>query len=202
MSDLIIIGGGGHAKVIIDIAKQNGYNVLGFLDDDIKVCELLGYKRLGSISDCVNYSSEVSFFIAIGNNKIRKEIFSKYSLNYATLIHPSAIIGPSVSIGEGTVVMAGVVINASAKIGKHSIVNTACVVEHDVVIGDFTMLAPHSTVCGFTKIGSDCWIGAGVTVNNVIKICDGVTIGSGGVVIKDIEKAGTYAGVPARRMSK
>lgn len=202
MSDLIIIGGGGHAKVIIDIAKQNGCNIVGFLDDDIKVSELLGYKRLGSISDCVNYGSEVSFFIAIGNNKIRKEIFSKYSLNYATLIHPSAIIGPSVSIGEGTVVMAGVVINASAKIGKQSIVNTACVVEHDVVIGDFTMLAPHSTVCGFTQIGNNCWLGAGATVNNVIKICDAVTVGSGSVVVKDITESGTYLGIPARSVTK
>ena len=98
--------------------------------------------------------------------------------------------------------MAGVIINACAKIGVQSIVNTACVVEHDVVIGDFTMLAPHSTVCGFTKIGNNCWVGAGATINNVIKICDDVMLGSGSVVIKDIDESGTYVGVPAGRISK
>jgi UDP-3-O-[3-hydroxymyristoyl] glucosamine N-acyltransferase len=94
--------------------------------------------------------------------------------------------------------MAGAVINASAKIGVQSIINTACVVEHDVVIGDFTMLAPHSTVCGFTKIGNNCWVGAGATINNVIKICDDCIIGAGTVIIENIEIAGTYVGVPAK----
>lgn len=200
MRNLIIIGGGGHAKVVADIAIQTGYNVLGFLDDNSDVCELLGFSRLGNIADCVNYGKEVVFVIAIGNNKIREAIFSKYDLNYVTLIHPTAIIGPEVSVGAGTVVMAGAVINASAKIGAQSIINTACVVEHDVVIGDFTMLAPHSTVCGFTKIGNNCWVGAGATINNVIKICDDVMLGSGSVVIKDIDESGTYAGVPVRRL--
>ncbi len=200
MRNLIIIGGGGHAKVVADIAVQTGYNVLGFLDDNSDVCELLGFKRLGNIADCVKYGKEVAFVIAIGNNKIRKEIFSKYDLNYITLIHPTAIIGPQVSVGTGTVVMAGVIINACAKIGVQSIVNTACVVEHDVVIGDFTMLAPHSTVCGFTKIGNNCWVGAGATINNVMKICDDCIIGAGATVIRSIEKAGTYVGVPAEKI--
>lgn len=200
MRNLIIIGGGGHAKVVADIAIQTGYNVLGFLDDNSDVCELLGFSRLGNIADCVNYGKEVVFVIAIGNNKIRKEIFSKYDLNYVTLIHPTAIIGPQVSVGAGTVVMAGAVINASAKIGVQSIINTACVVEHDVVIGDFTMLAPHSTVCGFTKIGNNCWVGAGATINNVIKICDDCIIGAGATVIRSIEKAGTYVGTPATKV--
>lgn len=200
MSDLIIIGGGGHAKVIIDMAIKCNNNILGFLDDDKSVSEIFGYKRLGNISDCVKYSDKTKFIIAIGNNMIRKNIFEKYKLNFVTLIHPNAVIGLDVTIGEGTVVMAGATINASAKIGKQSIINTSCVVEHDVVVGDFTMLAPHSTVCGFSKIGNNCWLGAGATVNNVLKICDDVTIGSGGVVVKNIGEPGKYAGIPVSKI--
>lgn len=200
MSDLIIIGGGGHAKVVIDAALKCGHNILGFLDDNINITEILGYRRLGGISDCTSFSNKAQFVIAIGNNKLRREIFEKYNLSYATIIHPSTVIGNDVVIGDGTVIMAGAVINASARVGKHSIINTSCVVEHDVVIGDFTMLAPHSTVCGFSKIGSNCWLGAGATVNNVLTICDDVTIGSGSVAISDIKEASTYIGVPAKKI--
>ena len=199
MSDLIIIGGGGHAKVLADLAMSTGHNVIGFLDDNEKVAEMLGLKRIGTVADCEKYADKARFVIGIGNNKTRKEIFEKYDLEYVTLIHPSAIISKTVKVGEGTVVLAGAIINADAKIGKQSIINTGAVVEHDCVIGEFTMVAPRATVCGFTKVGNSCWLGAGSVVNNVIKICDDVVVGSGAAVVKNIEEAGTYIGVPARR---
>ena len=199
MSDLIIIGGGGHAKVLADLAMSTGHNVIGFLDDNEKVAEMLGLKRIGTVADCEKYADKAKFVIGIGNNKIRKEIFEKYDLEYVTLIHPSAIISKTVKLGEGAVVLAGAIINADAKIGKQSIINTGAVVEHDCVIGEFTMVAPRATVCGFTKVGNNCWLGAGSVVNNVIKICDDVVVGSGAAVVKNMEEAGTYIGVPARR---
>lgn len=198
MCDLIIIGGGGHAKVIADIAVFNDYNVRGFLDDNISAEEFFGYRRLGSICDCIKYQ-ECFFVIAIGNNKIRRSIAEKYNtLNYATLIHPTACIGSEVQIGAGTVVMPNTVINASAKVGEFCIVNSGAVIEHECCIGDFTHLSPNCTVCGVSKIGNNCWLGAGSTINNVLSICDDVILGSGAVVIKDITKGGTYVGVPAK----
>ena len=202
MRDLVVIGGGGHAKVIIDIAKKCGYNIKGFLDDNEKVSEVMGYRRLGAICDCLKFSNSTEFFIAIGDNRKRKSIHDSYKLNYAILIHPNAVVAENVVIGKGTAVMAGAVINPDAKIGKQVIVNTASVVEHDTVIGNFSMLAPHSTVCGFSKLGDYCWLGAGATVNNVIDICDSVLIGSGGVVVENITESGVYVWVPVKKIKR
>ena len=200
MFDLIIIGGGGHAKSVADLAQKNGYNVIGFLDDNDAVTQMLSVKRLGNVADCEKFADKASFVIGIGNNKIRQKIYDSYKLNYVTLVHPSSVIACEVVLEEGVVVLAGAIINADTKIGKQSIINTGAVVEHDCVIGDFAMIAPHATVCGFSKIGNNCWLGAGSVVNNVINICDNTTVGSGGVVVKNIEEAGTYVGVPARKI--
>lgn len=200
MSDLIIIGGGGHAKSVADLALKNGFNIIGFLDDSDAVTDMLGIKRLGAVSDCEKYAEVAKFVIGIGNNSVRRKIYETYKINYETLIHPSAVVGTSVVIENGAVIMAGAVINADTKVGKQAIINTGAVVEHDCVIGEFTMVAPGSTVCGFSKIGNNCWLGAGCVVNNVIDICDNTTVGSGGVVIKSIVESGTYVGVPVRRI--
>lgn len=199
MSKLIIIGGGGHAKVIADMAIKAGFDLLGFLDDNPSVDKILGIKRLGFISDCENFKDS-SFVIGIGDSSVREKIVDRYNLKYATIIHPSAIIGLGVEVGTGTVIMAGAVINADAKIGNHSIVNTSALVEHDCQIGDFSMLAPHSTVCGFSKIGNRCWIGANAVVNNTIEISDDITVGSGAAVVKNLTESGDYVGVPVRRI--
>lgn len=198
MSDLIIIGGGGHAKSVADLAIKNGFNIIGFLDDNETITEMLGLKRLGKIEDCEKYADSARFVIGIGNSAVRRRVFDTYKLEYQTLVHPSAVIGTNVVIGNGTVVMAGAVINADAKIGKQSIINTSAVVEHDCIVGEFTMVAPGSVVCGFSKIGSNCWLGAGSVVNSVINICDNTIVGSGGVVVKNIVEPGTYIGVPVR----
>ncbi len=200
MCDLIIIGGGGHAKSLADLAIKSGFNVIGFLDDNDAVTEMLGLKRLGAVNDCEKYADSAKFIIGIGNNTVRRKIFETYNISYETLVHPSAVIGTDVVIENGAVVMAGAVINADTKIGKQSIINTGAVVEHDCVIGAFTMVAPGSIVCGFSKIGDNCWTGAGSVVNNVINICDNTIVGSGSIVVKNIVESGTYVGVPATKI--
>ncbi len=198
MHNLIIIGGGGHAKVIADIASLNGYKILGFLDDSPNITKLLDFDKLGKIEDAPLYADKAQFIIAIGNNAVRKEIAEKYNLNFATLVHPSAIIGSQVEIGKGTVVMPAVVINSSSKIGEHCIINSASVIEHDNIIGDFTHISPNATLCGTVKIGDGCHIGAGATIINNLTVCNNCIIGAGAVVTKNIEKSGTYVGVPAK----
>lgn len=200
MRNLIIIGGGGHAKVVADIAIQTGYNVLGFLDDNSKIEKLLKFEKLGNISDATLFSNSAEFIIAIGNNKIRKEISQKYDLNFATLVHPSAVIGSQVEIGNGSVVMPMAVINAGSKIGKHCIINTAAVIEHDNTVGNYCHISPNTALCGTVKIGKNCHIGAGATVINNINICNDCIIGAGATVVRSIEKAGTYIGTPAKKI--
>ncbi len=201
MSDLIIIGASGHAEVLADIAIKSGYNLVGFLDDNEAITEVLGYKKLGKISDCLKYKSTCDFVIGIGNNAVRKRIAEEYpELNFVTLIHPTASIGLNVTIDKGTVVMPMAVMNACATIGKHSTINSGAVVEHDCKVGDFCLIAPHATLCGVVQVGNEVHIGAGAVINQVLTICDNVTIGSGSVVTKSIAEPGTYVGVPAKKI--
>lgn len=194
MSDVIIIGASGHGKVIADIIEKCGDNVYTFLDDDTSRAGVTG-----KVSDCVNYPDK-KFIIAIGNNAIRRKIAETYNLDYYTAIHPSAVIGKNVTIGEGTAVMAGTVINPSTVIGKHCIINSGSVVEHDNRLGDYVHLSPNATLCGTVTVGENTHIGAGVTVKNNTNITADCVIGIGAAVVKDITEAGTYMGVPAKRV--
>ena len=198
---LIIIGAGGHGKVILDSAIKAGFDVAGFLDDVPVKKDILGYSYLGSVSDIDKFAATHLFVCAIGANLIRKNIDTTKEIEWATIIHPAAHIGLNVEIGNGTVVMAGTVINASARIGRHCIINTSAVVEHDCVVSDYTHISPNATLCGGTHVGEETWIGAGVTIKAGVSVCEGVIVGAGAVVVKDITEKGTYIGVPARRFN-
>lgn len=196
---VMIIGASGHGKVIADIIHQSGDKVMGFLDDDPTKKEIHHIPVLGKIEDIQKYKNDFCFIIGIGDNQIRKEIAeSNPALNYYTAIHPTAVIGEGVRIGNGTAVMAGVVINVDADIGEHCIINTAAVIEHDCIIGDYTHVSPQACLCGNVHVGEECHIGAGVTVINNLSICLKCTIGIGAVVVSNIEKQGIYIGNPAK----
>lgn len=197
---LIIIGASGHGKVLLDIALKNEDEVLGFLDDSDRQSELAGYPVLGKVCDAIKYKDKASFVIGIGSNVIRKKIADSYDLDWATLVHPCAVVGMGVSIEEGTVVMANAVINPFAKVGKHCIINTACVVEHDNQIGDYVHISPGAVLAGTVSVGELTHIGANAVVRNNISITSECVIGAGAAVVKDIVEKGVYAGVPARRI--
>lgn len=196
---LVIIGASGHGKVLLDIALKDGYEVVGFLDDNEKAQPVLGYPVLGRTADLVKYQADCSFVIAIGANHIRERIASQYEVTWATLIHPAAVIGMDVEIGEGTVVMANAVINPSARIGKHCIINTGAVVEHDNQLEDYVHLSPKAVLAGTVAVGRRSQIGAGACVRNNLTITADVLVGAGAAVVKDIDEAGIYTGVPARK---
>lgn len=198
--EVIIIGAGGHGKVVADIVAKSKDKIIGFLDDSHNIDEILSYPVLGRICDCTKYQDK-EFFIAIGNNELRKKIAKDYPmLKYYTAIHPDTSIATNVEISKGTCVMAGAVINSSAKIGKHCIINTRSVIEHDNNISDFVHISPGAVLCGTVSVGEGTHIGGGVTVRNNINITSNVVVGIGTAVVSDINEAGTYCGVPAKKI--
>ena len=197
MPRLNILGASGHGKVVADIAKLNGYNEIYFYDENTALEECDGYKVLGTEQDFNIAPGQM--FVAIGNAKIRKKIMEKLSnRNFPVLIHPQAVVAEKVRIGQGSVVVAGAVINTNAVIGDGCIINTGSSVDHDCVVEDYCHVAVGAHLCGTVRVGEGTWIGAGTAVSNDIYICGGCIIGAGSVVIKDIDKPGTYVGVPAK----
>ena len=195
---LVIIGASGHGKVIADIALKNGYEIVGFLDDNDSLQEICGFPVLGSIKNVCQYKENCEFVIAIGNNEIREKIATTYDVKWATLIHPSAIIGMQVQIGEGTVIMANAVINPCVTIGRHCIINTGAIVEHDNAIEDYVHISVGVKLAGTVFVGHNTWIGIGAVVSNNLRICDNCVIRAGAVVVDNIDKSGNYQGVPAK----
>lgn len=201
--NVVIIGAGGHAKVIADIITKSNDNVIGFLDDNLDIQSKTIYLNktvLGTTKDIDKYK-EYYFIIGIGNNNIRENIANSYDLKWYTAIHPNAITANEVSIEEGSVVMAGSIINTGTKIGKHCIINTKSSLDHDNIIENYVHISPGATLAGTVHIKEKTWVCAGATIINNIKIAKNNIIGAGSVIIKDInEENGTYVGVPARRV--
>lgn len=198
MNRLIVVGAGGHGKVIADTALQNGYKSICFVDDNVKG-EIIGFPIVGTISDTECFDDgKTDFVIGIGNNAVRKEIAEKYQVNWVSVVHPSARIAFFTSIGKGTVVMANAVINVCAMVGEHCIVNTGAVVEHDDVLENYVHLSPNAALGGTVRVGALTHVGIGAIVKNNVNICSDCVIGAGAVVVKNIEQSGTYIGVPAR----
>ena len=202
--NVVIIGAGGHAKVVADIVRKNHDTVLGFLDDDKSKhgTPFFGSIILGSTSEYEKYASDACFILAIGNNSVRKKLSQLMKCNWYTAIHPTAVVSEGASIGEGSFIGAGAVVNPDATVGCHTIINTCSVVEHDCRIGDFAHLSPNAAVCGGSCVGTLTWIGAAAVLINGVSVCSEVTIGAGAAVLKSITEKGTYVGVPAKLLKQ
>jgi sugar O-acyltransferase (sialic acid O-acetyltransferase NeuD family) len=198
---LLIIGAGGHGRVVADIAKRTGcYQEIAFLDDAV-LDGTFAYPYFGKTDAAFKYVDRYDMVVAIGNGAVRKRIMDALESQgayFATVISPDAVIAEDVVIGGGTVIGPSVVINTGTVIGKGVILNTASSVDHDCVIGDFCHVAVGARVCGTVAVGEHTWIGAGATVINNITVCPECLIGAGAVVVKNISSSGTYLGVPAK----
>ncbi len=202
MNRLIIVGAGGHGKVIADIALKNGYEDISFVDDNTTgYC--LEFPVVGTSDSLESLNDQkTDFVIAIGNNQIRKRIAENHEVNWVKLIHPSAQIAYGVEIEEGTVIMAGAIINPDTKVGRHCIINSCAVIEHDNQLGDFVHVSPNAALGGTVHVGSLTHIGIGAIVKNNISIDEKVVVGAGAVVVKNVEEECTVVGVPATKMAK
>lgn len=202
---LAIIGQGGHSKVIQDIVKAiKEIEIVGYFDDKFDqsyIHQGIHYGRVHSAKKILDYFDEIKFTIAIGNNEVRKMIVESLNLldhHYAVLIHPSAIISSSATIGDGSVIMANAVVNADAEIQRHTIINTGSVIEHDTKVGDFAHISPKATLTGNVTVEEGAHIGAGATLIPQVSVGKWSMIGAGATVTKNIPSNCTAVGTPAR----
>lgn len=196
MNKICLYGASGHGKVVKDLALTTNTAVEAFIDDCPK-SKLLHDIPVVSSQEIARYKA-YKFVISIGNNNLRKSISEKLKNSFATLVHKTAIISPSVNISVGTVVMAGTIINADTTIGKHVIINTGAMVDHECTIDDFVHISPNATITGNVSIGEGSHIGAGATVIPNISIGKWAIIGAGTVVINDIPDYATVVGNPGK----
>lgn len=203
MKNVIIIGTGGHAKVVADIVLRSSDHLVGFLTSDAGREEFMGWPVLGRDTEYRKFEN-CCFVIAIGNPGVRERISrSMDGVKWYTAVHPSASISAvHTSIGEGSVVMANAVINPYAQIGRHCIINSSATVEHDNIIEDFAHISVRAALAGTVRIGRRTWIGVGATVSNGISVCQDCMVGAGAVVVRNIETPGTYVGIPARKVKQ
>ena len=205
---LLIIGAGGHSKVVADIALLSGkYAHLDYLDDGLPMgTQLKGGKVVADVAGWQDYRHEdVEFFVAIGNNTVRRKLLKMLidsDANLATLIHPSAIVAEDVVIGYGSMIVAGVVINSATKLGIGCIVNSNASVDHDCKIEDFVHIAPGVNLAGAVMVGSGSFLGIGSKVIPAKVIGKNVTLGAGAVVVNDISDGKVVVGCPARELTK
>lgn len=203
--NIVIIGDGGHSKVIRELILSLGnHRVIGCLDDKYQEISEQDNFILGPVS-AVHFLKKkdptTKFIFGIGNNHTRKKLKEVLNLpdkDYISLLHPTACVSSSARIGSGTVIMAHAVIQADAKIGSHTIINTSAIIEHDNIVGDFAHISPNAVLTGCVKIGVGVHIGAGATVIPGKKIGEWSTIGAGAAVTVDLPGQCTAVGIPAQ----
>lgn len=205
---LVLIGGGGHCKSVLDTAvRMNCFDEIVITDPNIELGKhIWGHIVVGS-DDCLEELYQRGFkyaFITVGSinyNPLRKKIAEKISsLGFVfPVIHdPSALISDTAIIGDGTFIGKNVVINAETIIGKHCIINTNAVIEHECYIGDFSHISVGTILCGAVNIGENCIIGSNSTVIQCLHVGNNSVIGAGSVVITNIPSNCTAVGVPVR----
>jgi len=208
---VIILGAGGHAKVLVDALLASSSVIAGVVTPDSALAGtfLLGVPVLGGDDFVDKYGpAEVNLVNGLGSIGLpvkRQSLFLRFkSMGYkfATVIHPSAILASDVELGEGTQVMAGAVIQAGSCIGSNAIINTRASVDHDCTIGDHVHIAPGVTLSGGVTVCEASHIGTGATVIQGICIGAESLIGAGTLVLKDVQRSTTVVGVPARMVTK
>ena len=202
---LILIGGGGHCKSVIEVAESAGYEIKGILDmpDEVGKEVLPGHKVIGIDDEIPQYVEECDFIITVGfikNPALRIKLYNKVKAaggRLATIIASTAHVSKYAELGEGTVIMHHAFVNAGAKIGDNCIINTFVNIEHDAEVGNQCHISTGTMVNGECKIGENCFIGSQSVCANCIEIASDIIVGAGSVVRKSIRVKGIYAGNPA-----
>jgi sugar O-acyltransferase (sialic acid O-acetyltransferase NeuD family) len=198
---LLILGAGGHGRVVADAALAQGrWAKVRVSDRDAARVgeEVLPGLRVEPLAEAVAASTQMH--VAIGSAASRRRECEAVGLPLVSVVHPQASTSPHAIVGDGCFVAARAVIAPGARLGTSVIVNHAAVVDHDVQVGEFTHIAPGVTLGGNVRVGARVLVGAGANVLPGVRIADDVVVGAGAVVRGDLAAPGTYAGVPARRV--
>lgn len=205
MTRLVIIGAGGHGRVVADCARaMNVFDDIVFVDSSYPKREKnLDWPILANAEDWPKFSEDSTFFVAIGDNIARLRwlsILIDANVPIANIIHPSAVCSPSINIGIGSCVFANAVINPAVSIGNGCIINTGATVDHDCKLNHGVHISPGANLAGQVQIDEGSWVGIGANVIQCTRITQNTIIGAGASVINDIEEPGTYVGVPAKKI--
>lgn len=207
VKNILVIGGGGHAKSVISVIKKSAqFKIIGYVDVQDQG-EILGVAWIGTDEDRVAIYNQYHCcaVVGIGSTDIsdqRCKIVKKFTASgfaFPVIISPTAVVNEDVKIGQATVLFDGVIINAGTHIGQGCILNTGSIIDHDCTIGDFVHIAPGVVLSGGVQIGDHCLLGTGSKVIQCRSIGSDCLIGAGAVVVENIKSSGTYLGVPAQR---
>jgi len=204
---VLVLGAGGHARVIVETLKLINAQILGMTEANPQMIgtNILGVEIIGGDEVVDEYSpSEISLVNGIGSIKrpeLRMAVFKRFSdkgYTFRSVIHPSAIIAENVKIGSGVQIMAGCVLQTGVIIGDDVIINTKTSVDHDCVISGHSHIGPGCTLSGEVIVGSGVHVGSGTTIIQKVNIGSGALIGTGSVVLSDVSEGKTVFGIPAR----
>ena len=202
---VLLVGAGGHCKIIIDSINREKYEIAGIIDNSLPIGKTIcGIKVAGGDSEAVKWKEAgiINAIITVaGNLEVRSKLIKTYEeigFNMVSVIHPTAIISTRVSLGKGINVLAGSILNTDAVIGDYTIINTGSIVEHETVIKNNSHIAPGAVITGNCRIGSNTFIGANSVILPNIEVGNKCIIGAGSVVLNHVESNLTVAGNPAK----
>lgn len=208
MKRVVLIGGGGHARVLISALAELEVDILGIVDPALVPGEKMsGVRILGDESALKQLlPKEVTLVNAVGSSSdltSRREVYVRLrgkGFDFMKVVHPRAFVAADAKLGEAVQVMAGALIQSNVHIGENAIVNTGSVIEHDCRIGKHVHVASGAVIAGNVIIGDSVHVGCGATVIQGAKVGNESLIGAGGVVIRDVPSKSKVAGVPAREI--
>jgi len=200
---VLVVGAGGHAKVVIATLQADGRAIGGVLDDAPEAGgrHVLGVPVVGPTSQLAEHTGEA--VLAIGANGVRQRLAAAHPhVEWATVVHPRAVVHESVCLGAGTVVFAGAVLQPDTVVGAHAIVNTGATVDHDGMLGDYVHVAPGSHLSGGVTLEEGVFVGVGGLCIPGVSVGAWATVGAGACVVRDLSPNVTAVGVPARPLSR
>lgn len=203
-SGIVLIGAGGHAVSITNVALSCGYDVISYVDDNKAGTQLLGIPVITS-EKCLHLYSSHNLCIAVGDNAVRERVYKEYKSKFASarfpsLIHKSSVVGVGTHIDEGTVVMPLSNIGPNSQVGKCCIVNTNSSIDHDCNFDDFSSIAPGVVSGGTVSVGKRTAISIGAIIKHGVSIGDDVVIGANSYVNKNIGDSVVAYGSPCRKV--
>jgi sugar O-acyltransferase (sialic acid O-acetyltransferase NeuD family) len=197
--EIIVLGAGGHAKVILSMLLVAGARVAGIYDDDPakRGTMVFHVPVLGSISE-LKYDQGRRYVIGVGDNTMRHHIAARFpAVDWLTVVHPKAYVHPSCSLGVGSVVVAGAVIQSGVRVGRHCIINTGATVDQDCVIGDFCHLGPGCSLSHAVTVSEGVFMGINSAATSRLGVGAWTTLGAGGLINSDLPGGVLAVGAPA-----